>query len=78
MREETAAHFFAKLLDNPASELRAQLDTWRAVDPRNAVAYAQIEYVWAQSAGLKSVAPTPDRDERPLGQPAGRGHGGDQ
>lgn len=76
LREEMAASFFVKLLDNPSAEMQDILDAWRMQDPRNAVAYARIAAAWDASAGLKSIAPSPEHDARPI--KSGGPHGGDQ
>ena len=77
LREETAAAFFVKLLDNPLPEVQALLDDWRAENPRNAVAYARVAAAWDIAAGLKSVAPSPEHGDH-RSESSGGSFGSDQ
>ncbi|KRB85510.1 hypothetical protein ASE00_01560 [Sphingomonas sp. Root710] len=63
-----------RLLDDASSAACAERDRWLAADPRNAVAYAEVEAAWERAAVLRQRLPMPDHDEYP---PAATPGGGD-
>jgi transmembrane sensor len=72
-RRETAAHHFARQLDDRSDVLRAEREAWLAADPRNAIAYARVMAAWEAAEGLKRVSPAPDHDQAaPLARPLSR------
>lgn len=75
-REEQAAGYFARRLDDGTAALRAEVEAWLSADPRNAVAYARIADAWDKAAGLRAVLPAPDHDPSPPG--GAPPHGADQ
>ncbi|WP_422785793.1 DUF4880 domain-containing protein [Rhizorhabdus argentea] len=64
-RQESAARFFVRLLDDRSAALQAEFDHWLNEDLRNAVAFARIDAAWDRAAMLQSVAPAPDHDPNP-------------
>jgi len=69
-RQESAASFFVRMLDDPADVVRAEIEQWLTADHRNAVAFAQVARAWDRAGMLRSVAPSPDHDpHRSPGEP---------
>lgn len=51
---EEAAEYFAQRIPVTTRENRADLNAWLSTDPRHASAYAEIEQLWEQLAGLRN------------------------
>ncbi|MCZ4343724.1 DUF4880 domain-containing protein [Sphingomonadaceae bacterium G21617-S1] len=64
LREERAARYFARQLDDPSPLLGTEIDAWLSEDPRNAIAYARMAQAWDKAALLRSAPPAPDHDPR--------------
>jgi ferric-dicitrate binding protein FerR (iron transport regulator) len=64
-RQERAARFLVRLLDDRSDGLRVELDHWLNEDPHNAVAFARIDAAWDRAAILRTAAPAPDHAPNP-------------